>query len=235
MTIIVLPSTLDLTEYQIGQKRFDLSEVSDSTGDSSARLMAPPRWRLSMRSPAKMKLANASIWEAFILRTRGRVNVVQAWDVQRPAPAGGMRGSLYLATDVVAGATAATLIGAVGNLALADWLQIGQGLGTSQLVKLMEASTSSVLASAAQTWTDGAGHNQTWTDGAAHNQSWSATGFANITFEAPLRKAYAAGTPVIWDKPCAYFRAISEDVSWTYQAGGPWEGGFSQDFIEVFQ
>lgn len=235
MTIITLPSTLALEEYQVGQKRFDLDEVSDSTGDASARLMAPPRWRLSMRSPQKLKMVDASVWQAFLLKTRGRINLVQAWDVQRPAPRGTMRGILNLAADVPAGATTAPLIGAVGTLEFADWLQIGTGLGTSQLVSLVEATSSSVLSAVNQTWTDGAGHNQTWTDGAAHNQTWFASGTAVITFEAPLRRAYTKGTVVIWDKPSAYFRAITEDVAWTYAAGGPWQGGFSQDFIEAFQ
>lgn len=230
-----MPADLDLAEFTFGQKRYDLEEVSDSNGYAAARLMAPPRWTIGMRSPRSMKIAAASKWEVFLIPLRGRVNHLEAWDVMRTAPQGTMRGSLVLAADVAAGATSMTLLGAVGTLAAADLLQIGSGLGSSQLVKVMGAVSATVLTSAAQTWTDGAANNQAWTDGAGHAQTWSASGTAVVSFEAPTRRAYTRGTVVTWDKPRAYFKAVTESVDWGYASGGPFEGGFAQDFIEAFQ
>lgn len=65
------------------------------------------------------------------------------------------------------------------TISIGDWLQIGTGVGTSQLVKVTASS------------------------------SESNAGTMAVTFEPPLRTGFASGTPVTWDKPVAYYKQTS--------------------------
>lgn len=64
----------------------------------------------------------------------------------------------------------------VATLKAGDWLQLGTGLGTSQLVKVVSDATG--------------------TDAQA----------MTVTIEPPLRQQFASTTAVTWDKPIAYYK-----------------------------
>jgi hypothetical protein len=233
MSILTLPTGLQLAEAVPGQRRYDMAETSDVTGDQSARLLGPPRWHWTLRSPPKMLLAAASDWDILLVQLRGRVNYLAVYDLMRPAPLGTMRGDLSLASDVAIGATSMQLQGAVGTVAKGDWFQIGQGLGTSQLVKATASVSSTVLTRVAQQWKTSALANQTWQTSGGQTQVWSATGLVTIPFEAPARQFFRAGTIVTWDKPVAYFKSATDAYDAPY-APGSFQGGFAIDLTEAF-
>lgn len=184
MAIITLPTDLRIAEAGFGQARYDMAEMSDATGHAAARLFGPPRWRASLRSHKAIAIEEASIWEAMLLQLRGGVNHLALHDRHRPAPLGTMRGTLTLSGAHSAGAVAVAVTGGAGQasktLTIGDWLQIGAGIGTSQLVKLMANATA------------------------------NGSGVISLTVEPPLRIAFSGGTAVTWDKPVAYYKQISE-------------------------
>lgn len=184
MAIITLPTTLRIAEAGFGQARYDMAEMSDATGHSAARLFGPPRWRAWLRSHKAIAIEEASIWEAMLLQLRGGVNHLALHDRHRPAPLGTMRGTMTLSGAHSAGAVAVTVTAGAGQasrtLLTGDWLQIGTGLGTSQLVKVMADATA------------------------------NGSGVISLTVEPPLRTAFSSGVAVAWDKPLAYYKQISE-------------------------
>lgn len=208
MAVIVMPSGLRIGKpFGIQQRRYDMAEVSDTTGDSAVRLFGPPRWAVSIVSPEHLSLDDAAQWESLKLRLRGGVNVLALWDVVRPQPRGTARGALALSAPAAAGATSMAITGAqpaAGTLLTGDWLQVGSGLGTSQLVKLVSSTT-------------------------------LAGGAGVVSFEPPLRRGYAAGSTVVWDKPLGFFRQppAAAGASWEYVSRRHVRG-FAFDGIEVF-
>lgn len=208
MSVILLPASLRIAaDMTIEQRRFDMLESSDATGDTAVRLQAPPRWALSFTGADAMSLPAADEWRALLLQLRGAVNVLAAWDIARPVPRGTARGAMQLAAAAAAGATALPISGATpaaGTLLRGDWLQIGTGHGSSQLVSVV-----------------------------ADVQLSGGAGV--VTVEAPLRKAYAAGTVVTWDKPLCHYRRTAGAVgaSWQYRTRRL-VGGFSFDGLESF-
>lgn len=195
-----MPTNLLVASANWGQARFDMVEMSESTGSTATRLLGPPRWTLSMRSPEVLPLALAGRWEAIVYGLRGRVNHLAAYNPGRPRPAGTLAGAPSVLSDAAAGATSVYLA-ASGTVLVGDMLQIGTGLGSSQLVKVMADATSS-------------------------------SGSITVTFEPPLRQAYVATTPVVWNHPVAYFQARSPNSGGAFSPGG--EGGYSLDLIEAF-
>lgn len=208
MSVILLPASLRIRpDFGIEQRRFDMLESSDATGDTAVRLQAPPRWAISFTGTDAMAIPAADEWRALLLQLRGAVNVLAAWDIARPTPRGTARGAMLLATAAAAGATSLSITGATpaaGTLLRGDWLQIGTGHGSSQLVNVV-----------------------------ADVQLSGGTGV--VAFEAPLRKAYAAGTVVTWDKALGYYRRTAGAVgaSWQYRTRRL-VGGFTFDGLESF-
>lgn len=186
MSIITLPAGFDRTigSFAISQARYDMLEASDATGTVAARLFGPPRWRVAMGCVQALLLDDAALWETVLLRLRGGVNHLAVYDPVRTQPQGTMRGTLTLVGVHAAGAVAVNLSGGAGQagatMNAGDWLQLGAGLGTSQLVKVMVNATA-----------DGAGA-------------------IALTVEPPLRIALAGGAAVTWDKPVAYYRQLGE-------------------------
>lgn len=200
MSIITMPTNLPVSAANWGQARFDMVEVSESTGSISTRVLGPPRWTLSMRSSEVLPLALAGRWEAMVYGLRGRVNYLAAYNPGRPRPAGTLAGAPSTLGSTAAGATSVTL-SASGTLLVGDMLQIGTGLGSSQLVKVMADATASA-------------------------------GSITVSFEPPLRMAFASTTPVVWSYPVAYFKARSPNSGGAFLPGG--EGGYSLDLLEAF-
>lgn len=233
MSIVTLPAGLRGVFAEVGysQIRYDMTESSDSTGHQAARVLAPPRWRVTLRSHEGLTLTEGGQLEAVLVKLRGRVNHLQLSDPVRSVPEGSMRGTPRIAgaAALPAGSTSVTLnCTAAGTLSAGDWMQFGTGLGTSQLVKVVEPCTSSPAAEVAFSWTNGGAF--TWTNGGSF--SWVDAGTVTVTFEPPTRMAFAADTAVTLEQPVGYFKQTS-DSQWRYRPGRL-QGGFALDLLEAF-
>ena len=191
MAIITKPTLLRIGRLSIGQQRYDIDESSDATGAQAGRLLGPPRWMLSITSPDVLPAEDAVVWESLLLRLRGRINHFAMYDWARPAPRGTMRGALTLSGAHAAGSPTLVITGGGGQagatLLTGDWLQVGTGIGTSQLVKVMSDATA------------------------------NGSGVISVAVESPLRRAYGSGAGVTWDRPIAYYKAASASSQWDYQ------------------
>ena len=97
-----------------------------------------------------------------------------------------------VATDFAIGAT----------LLPGDWLQLGSGVGTSQLVKVVAAAQANDAAR------------------------------MDVTVEPPLRTAFAGGTVVTLDRPVAYYKQTSVPQWSYKAGARLKEGGFALDLLE---
>lgn len=206
MTIIAMSSTLAgiIGDFRMGQKRFDLNEMSDSTGATKTRLLGPPRWQLGIAAPSNgLSLANASEWEATILLLRGGVNHFSAWDINRPLPRGTARGTWTLNGAHSAGATSISIAATGQNLLTllkGDWFQIGSGL-TGQLVKVVADTSFS-------------------------------TSVATVTVEPPLRTGYTGGTAITYNQALAHYKMITDAPQWSVRPGWNTQTGYAIDLME---
>lgn len=190
MAIIQMPDTLRCGRgCKIEQVTFDVLTASEVTGSSQARPYGMPHWALSLVSPEALRDGQAGMWKAMLLALRGSVNVLAAYDPSRPAPVGTLRGAPTLASALAYGDTSMTLLAGAGQagktLEAGDWLQIGAGFGSSQLVLVMAAAVA-----------DGGGN-------------------ITLSFEPPLRQAYPGGAAITWQRPRGYFRKPAGRVGWS--------------------
>lgn len=204
MSIITLPTGIYFGAFAISQKRFDLKEMSDTTGDTRERLISPPRWRVRFAPPSVgIPYAQAALWKTMLLQLRGGVNHLAVYDVAQLVPTGTMRGTPQLVGSLSAGSVSMSIDGATasGTLKRGDWLQIGTGVG-SQLVSVTVDVT------------------------------LSGAGTGTVQFEPPTRVVFADNTPVTWDKPVAYYKMTSDVPEWAYTPGAFLIAGFACDFME---
>lgn len=207
MSIITWPAGLKApAEFTVSQARYDQVEMSDATGHAAARVFGPPRWQIALRSVDAFSLAEAGVYEAMLLQLRGGINHLALHDFVRSAPQGTMRGTLTMSAGPSAGATTISVTGGAGQagttLKAGDWLQIGSGLGTSQLVKVMADATA------------------------------NGSGVIALTIEPPLRTAFSSGAAVTWDKPLAYYRQTGKPQWAYRPNKVFKQGGFSIDLLE---
>lgn len=90
----------------------------------------------------------------------------------------------------------------VPTLLTGDWLQIGTGVGTSQLVKAVADATAAI------------------------------GGTMTVVFEPPLRTAFSGGSAVAWDKPVAYYKQTSAPSWSYRIGRSRKQGGFALDLLE---
>lgn len=202
MAVFLIPTDFAFDAADFSFLDFSYTEISDSTGDSADRIGGPPRWACQMTSLEQMSVREAGRWQALLMKLRGGVNHLGVFDPVRIIPEGSLRGTPTLVNSVAAGATTA-LITANGSVFQGDLLQVGSGVGTSQLIAVTEDATPS-------------------------------TGQMLITFEAPLRYDFAAGTPLTWSYPRFYAKARSAPPSWSYPKGWRGAGGFRLDLVEAW-
>lgn len=143
MSIITMPTNLMIGSFQMEQLSYDMVESSAPTGAESTRIFGPPRWKVSMSATPNLDLTQSAVWEVLSLSLRRGLNTLAVWDPVRTAPMGTLRGSPVVGLAASAGATTMRLDSAVGTLMAGDWLQIGTGVGTSQLIKIMVAAFAS--------------------------------------------------------------------------------------------
>lgn len=135
MAVISLPNDFALDAFDFTLLDFSYAEISDSTGDSADRLGGPPRWACQLASLEKMDLTEAGRWQSLVTRLRGGVNHLAVYDPLRIAPEGTLRGLPTVVFNVSAGATV-MVITANGTVKEGDLLQVGTGVGTSQLLSI---------------------------------------------------------------------------------------------------
>jgi len=153
-----------------------------------------------------MTAAEAAIWRDLILRLRGRVHQLAAYDMDNTAPAGTMRGTLTLASAVAVGATTISVTGGVGQagttMLAGDWVGIGSG-STRQLLSV------------------------------AANATANGSGVISLTVSQPARWAQLIASSVVWDKPTALFRQRSPESNWSRD--GDIRTGHSLDLVESWE
>lgn len=99
-------------------------------------------------------------------------------------------------------AASASAYTGLGTLLAGDWVQIGSGMGTSQLVKLVADATE------------------------------SAGGTTIITFEPALRLAFSSGDLVTLERPLGYYKLRNPSSTWQAVPNGPAIDGFALDLLE---
>lgn len=85
---------------------------------------------------------------------------------------------------------------------IGDWIQVGTGLGTSQLFKVVANSVA------------------------------NGSGVISLTVEPTVRIAFSSGTVCAWDKPVAYFKKQGRSVNYAAEAGTLLYSGHALDLIE---
>lgn len=207
MAIITMPTNLILGVFNIAQARFDLSEMSESSGAAQDRALGPPRWRLSIAAPGMLSVESSAVWEALILKLRGRVNHLAAWDIMKPAPRGTMRGTMTLSGAHAQGATVLNVTAGVGQagttLLAGDWLQVGSGTA-GQLFKVVADATA------------------------------NGAGLIAVTVEPPVRPVggFASATAVTWDKALGHYKVTTQAPQWGYVPSVNAQTGFALDLME---
>lgn len=190
MTVITLPSRLPLgPDCEMGIQRTDAVDASDPSGIEQARVYGPARWTMLLVSPQHLRVGDVEAWSTVRAALRGHVNVLAAPPVPRTEPRGTMRGAMTLSAALAAGASAAQITAAGqsgGTLLDGDWLQLGAGLGASQLVRVSGDAVA------------------------------DAGGVITIAFDNPARQPYIAGTVVTWLRPIGYWRRANAETTWAY-------------------
>ncbi len=145
MAIITIPTTLALgAGCEMGEVRSDAVDGSAPSQIEQARVYGPPRWTMLLTSPPATINGDAERWASLRTRLMGHVNALAAPPVPRTEPRGTMRGTMTLQSAAAAGASSATITASgQGSATLldGDWLQIGTGLGTSQLIRVNADAT----------------------------------------------------------------------------------------------
>lgn len=206
MGIIVAPSNLSLGDQcKISQRRYETITRSDVTGAAQARIYGFPRWKLTIICNELLTLDEGALWESIILKLRGGVNHLQAYDYFKQLPMGTFRDPCTVKNTVAAGVTSIVLAGGAGNagktLNMGDWVQLGSGLGTQQLVKVVDPATA------------------------------NGSGDITINIEPQTRIGFTAGTSVTLTRATTFYKATSIP-EWAYNHGGQAQEGFALDLLE---
>lgn len=183
-----------------GIRRADVA--TESVFGSQIVEISGPRWLCDFTIPPRSEL-DAGVWKALLLRLKGRNNLLELWDVRRPAPKGTMRGAMTLKANAAAGAESIQISAGVGQanttLREGDWLQIGTG-ATQHLLMVTEPATADGL------------------------------GDITVNIGHPLRNAFALGSAVTWDRAKGLFRMTENEKRWDYAPGVV--NGFGMSLVE---
>lgn len=198
--IITVPDNLLVAKQSWGQRRAGMSSAS-VFGGAQALEFSQPRWTMAISPPKDLDL-HAGRFKALVMRLRGMQNQLACHDMMRPTPLGTMRGTMTFAENVAAGATTIKVqAGGQSGKTLIEGDYLGFGSGEAQqVVFILEPAVA------------------------------DASGVIELNVESPLRTAFTAGDPVVWDKPKAIFRRDSSDSSWDYE--GVLVSGMTLSLIE---
>ena len=202
MTDVTLPSGLLVRNMTIGQTSYGRTFRNDQSGAEQVQIMGPPLWRASIASDSTLKASQAALWKQLLLSLDGRINRIALYDLLNVEPRGTMRGAMQLSAFAQQGATSMSIVAAGQG---AKTLLTSDWLtvvagGEVQLVSLMSDATS-----------DGAGRTE-------------------VNFKPALRRAYQAGSTIVWDKPYTMFRATDNNSQWSIEQVHA--GSYSLSFLE---
>ena len=207
MAIITMPITLKTPpDCGLGRAYFNTANSSAASGADQVRIQAPPSWTFHLTQPKYLTRPEAGVWLAMLGALRGRINVLAAFDPSWPLPSGTLRGVPTLSAAAAAGATTVVLTGcpAGATLLVGDKIQVGTGVGTSDLCMVAADATA------------------------------TAGGVMAVSLVDPLLWSYASGVAVTTEYPRAYMRKTSASHSWQHDHNGLTVVGLSADFVETF-
>jgi hypothetical protein len=160
-----------------------------------------PKWAASISAPDIYEY-QASQWQTLLMQLRGRQNQLALWNLARPVPLGTYRGSPTLSSSVAMGDTTMTFVDATqASKTLKVGDYVGIGSGLTQQVVMLVADATA-----------------------------NGSGVITVTFEPPLRNAFATSTAITLDKPKALFRQTASSNKWDYS--GVFASGFALDLQE---
>lgn len=122
-----------------GQIHYEVRSMSPQAGGFQSRATGLPRHTFKLALPSKMNQFDAGRWRALLMSLRGGVNHLHAYDPAHQFPAGTARGDRQIG-GTTKGITY-TYVNGTGTLLAGDWMQIGTGLGSSQLVMVTADAT----------------------------------------------------------------------------------------------
>lgn len=122
-----------------GQINYEVRSMSPQAGGFQSRATGLPRHTFKLALPSKLNQFDAGRWRALLMSLRGGVNHLEAYDPAHQFPAGTASGDRQMG-GVSKGATSIYVNGA-GTLLAGDWLQMGSGIGSSQLVMVTSTAT----------------------------------------------------------------------------------------------
>ncbi|WP_342617236.1 hypothetical protein [Rhodoferax sp. GW822-FHT02A01] len=188
MSVIALPTGLQVHTFSMGQQDFSLTFQNGDTGATQSRILAPARWTCTMSANQTLGPVPAATWRAFLLQLRGKTNQLAVYDLKNPTPKGTMAGSPTLTSAVAVGDTVINITtAALATLLQGDWFQ----LGTGQSRQMFQVVTSATA---------------------------SAGGAMSVTVEPPSRYAQSSGSAVVWSQPTCLMRRSDSSTSWAASA-----------------
>lgn len=169
--------------------------VFSSPFGSQAVDVSTPLWSVEL-SGVPVRFEEADRIQAFLESLDGYRNQLALWNLARPVPKGTMRGVMTLADSVTQGAV---------QLEITASTEAGKTVLTGDLLGIGSGLTQQVVRVMADATADG-------------------TGTITVTIGTPLRNAFNAGEPVIWDKPKALFRqsAIADGIEYAPGIANAW-------------
>lgn len=188
MSVITLPSGLQVHNFSMGQQDYSLTFQNGDAGATQSRVLAPARWTCNMSANQSLGSVPASQWRAFLLQLRGKTNQLALYDIKNPIPKGTMAGSPTLTSAVAIGDTVINITTtASATLLQGDWFQLGTGQ-SRQLFQVVASATATV------------------------------GGLISVTVEPPSRYVQTLGSAVVWNQPTCLMRRVDSATSWAASA-----------------
>lgn len=117
----------------LGWQTAEIRTSSPISGSMQVRAVGLPRHTLKLQLPQRMAPDIGGRWRALLLQLNGGINHLEAYDPARQFSVGGATGDRQTTAAVAKGATVIPVSGG-GTLIAGDWIQVGSGVGSSQLL-----------------------------------------------------------------------------------------------------
>lgn len=141
MSIITLPTSLQVHAFSMGQQDYSLTFQAGDTGATQTRVLAPARWTCNMAANLSLGAAEAAKWRAFLLQLRGKTNQLAVYDIKNQTPKGTIGGSPTLTSAVAVGDTSINITTTGSSTLLqGDKFQLGTGQ-SRQLFEVVASAT----------------------------------------------------------------------------------------------
>jgi len=117
----------------LGWQPAEVRTTSPISGTVQVRAVGLPRHTFKLVLPQRMAPEVGGRWRALIMRLNGGIHHLEAYDPARQFSVGGATGDRTTTAAVAKGATSIPVSG-TGRLVAGDWIQVGTGIGASQLL-----------------------------------------------------------------------------------------------------